>query len=101
MGWSSELYACTSRSSVDCTSIGGGLAQSVVSTTHATITTTVHLRPGAVDANDATLGEAVGVGVLDVGDVPPDLVYPREDGGRGGGEQGKCRPHLLVSSVPV
>lgn len=49
------------------------------------------LRPGAVDANDAPLSEAVGHGVLDVGDVPPYFL-DGEGGGRDG-EEGECGAH--------
>ena len=45
------------------------------------------LRPCAVDTDYATGLETVRVGVLDVSDVPPDLVYACEDRGRCGGEQ--------------
>ena len=56
----------------------------------------LHLRPSAVDTNYATRLEAVGVGVLDVGDVPPYLVY-RGEGGSEGGEQSKSRQLHLVN----
>ena len=59
----------------------------------------VHSRPCTVDTNDATLCETVGVGILDIGDVPPDLMHAGEGGGDGG-KQGECRPHFVVTSVP-
>lgn len=59
----------------------------------------MNLRPSTVDTNNPTLCEAIWVGVFDIGDVPPQLVDPCE--GRGDdGEQGECRPHFLVLSVP-
>lgn len=57
----------------------------------------VYSRPCTIDAYDPARLEAVGVDLLDVGDVPPYLVHPRERRGDGG-EQGECRPHVLVSS---
>lgn len=37
-----------------------------------------YLRPGVVDANDTSGEDAVGVLVLNVGDVPPELLDARE-----------------------
>lgn len=54
------------------------------------------LRPCAVDTNNATGLKAVGVGVLDVGDVPPDLV-DRGEGGCRGEEGSEGRPLHVVS----
>lgn len=54
------------------------------------------LRPCAVDTNNATGLKPVGVGVLDVGDVPPDLV-DRGEGGCRGEEGGEGRPLHVVS----
>ena len=47
------------------------------------------LRPGAVDTDDTPRLEAVGVGILDIGDIPPDLVHTGEDWGDGGDEEGE------------
>ena len=48
------------------------------------------LRPSAIDTDYATGLETVRVGVLDISDVPPDLVN-RGEGGRHGGEEGEER----------
>ena len=57
------------------------------------------LRPGAVDTNDPTRLETVGVGVLDVGDVPPYLL-DRGERGRCSAEEGDGRPlHVLYKPL--
>ena len=90
-GWSIELVACTRRTSSVVTSIGGGLYVNGSVKWSVRLREEKHLRPGAVDANDPARLEAIGVGVLDVGDVPPDLA-DRCESGRGGREEGEGGP---------
>ncbi len=77
---------------MDCTSIAGGLYHELSICQRPK--SVRYIRPCSIDTNDATFGQAVWVGILDVGDVPPDLLYARKDG-RDGGEQGKRGPHDL------
>ena len=56
-------------------------------------------RPSAVYANDLTRLKAVWVGILDVGDVPPNLVYCGKRRGDGG-EKGDGGP-LHVENKPL
>ena len=60
------------------TSIGGGLPGCWLNEQHDRWKC---VRPGAVDAHDAAWKETIGVGVVDVGDVPPNFSDPCE--GRG------------------
>lgn len=56
------------------------------------------LRPRSVDTDDPTGVQAIGVGILDVGDVPPELLHAGE--GRGSsGDEGEHRPHRVVLSL--
>jgi len=60
------------------TSIGGGLLDCWLNEQY---DEWKYIRPGAVDAYDAAWKETIGVGVVDVGDVPPNFFDPGE--GRG------------------
>lgn len=46
------------------------------------------LRPSAVDTNDLTSEETIGIGILDVGDIPPDFFCASKNG-RDGREESR------------
>ena len=78
VGKLSEFVAWTSRVSLVVTSMGGGLREDVNG--ERIDEGNRYIRPSAVDADDPASLEAVRVGVLDIGDVPPELVNRGERG---------------------
>ena len=78
MGKLREFVAWTSRVSLVVTSMGGGLHEDVSG--GRIDEGNRYIRPSAVDTNDPTSLETVRVGVLDIGDVPPELVNRGERG---------------------
>lgn len=79
-------------SSVDWMSMMGGLSCDA-STPGRDDKRQKHLRPCTVHADDTTFSQAIGVGMLDIVDVPPDLMHACECG-RDSGEKSKYRPHV-------
>lgn len=82
VGTSSELVTWRRSESDVLTESGGGLWKKVTSTHRGGWR---GLRPAIVDADDTTGEEAVGICILDIGDVPPEFL----DAGQGGGGQGE------------
>ena len=83
-------------------SIGGGLSDDYEYGAEKTVGRNHydgHSRPCSVDTNDPTFSKTIWVCVLNVGDVPPDLVHARE---RGGEQRGQCEgeggPHRAWQS---
>lgn len=62
------------------TSSGGGLGIEMVSMRIGQ-TLVDKLRPGPIDANDAAFEQAIRISVLNIGNVPPYFLDPREHGG--------------------
>lgn len=94
-GSESEFVACRTSESVELTSMGGGLGMKHVRTRRP-IRDVRYLRPRPVDADRLPREEAVRVNVVDVGDVPPELLDASEGRGHGGEDgEGRARsgPH--------
>lgn len=67
--------ACTTSESFVDTDTGGGLKYYKVSMRPQVEREGKYARPSAIDADDTTREEAIGVLVLDVGDVPPYFLH--------------------------
>ena len=50
-----------------------------------------YIRPCSVDTNDSSFEQAIRTGVLDIGDIPPDFLDARENGGCQGRHKQKRR----------
>lgn len=81
VAWSSEFVVCTTSESLALTTTGGGLMQ-IVSRRQLERAQgdLADSRPGPIDAYHASFGEAIRVGILHIGDVPPDFMHACEDG---------------------